>query len=1352
GIPLLENGARVLNRPNPILSFTMATDGEGGFYVAWLEKAAVGSELFIQRFLKSGDTAWLQPVQLGKSNRVFLNPHIVNDLGTGVYVAWDEAVILNNNVISANTDIMAQHLDAEGNKKWPEGGVEIATGAILQHLDDVEALPEGLAVAWTEKNQVRFQILSIKEGKAIVDNGGIQPAPVTGLQSRPRLQRRVSSSESSVFMVWIEGKNLRGQRFSATGEKLWSKEGIEIAQGSDSRLGHEIIDSGGGDLLVVWQENQGGDLGIDLRAQRIGKSGRKFWGNKGSLIIEFKGNQSNAKISPDFNEGFYCVWEDERDGEKDIYAQHINRSGKKKWDKNGIPVSTYTGAQAGLRLLTFSEQKVLATWVDTRAGNADIFGQFLLASGELDNVPPEFTSEPITVANVGETYEYQAKARDIDQDLPLEYTALELPPFLEFDASSHTLLGVVPDRSGKTFGIKLQVTDARGASTVQEFTLTITGENHAPEITSQPDTTVLEDSLYEYQIQFEDPDANDAHSLVILTKPDWLQADTLHFKLFGRPQNKDVGRHKVSLQIKDRLGASAQQEFQIRVINTNDPPVFLTRATPDTAIEDQKYVKKLQVVDPDPNDTVNLELLIHPAWLSFNALNRSLEGVPRNSDVGDTVVSIIAFDVHGASDSLQFNLYVKNVNDPPVFISQPVTRAFVDSLYQYHVQAADIDPLDVITLTYEKGPGWLKFDGRNSLLSGIPPASAAGDSFEIVLRVEDLAGAFKLQQYYLHVFKEAIPDSIPPAAPQNVAISPASWSNEASFTLSWNSPPDESGISRVFLKFQSPPADSSDYDEVAVPVQPESNRDELQFSAPKEGKVAVYFWLGDAAGNADFRTAARVDYKLDMSPPAPATALSPVQWSRADTVRFLWTAAKDSVSGIAKYLLNVQPEGFSGEVQPEDPNADTLSVELPLNLPDKPYTWSITAQDSAGNSVESAPLNFSIDVTRPLLIHVPVDTVTPDQPVVFEAQVTDRGSGVESVLLYYREAGAQPFIRVPFNAADQENYQVVVSRAAISPKGLEYFIVARDRAGNASFLPAPGSDFNYKSVVALSRDVQAPRATRQRSYQMISLPYHLLGTSLQDFFEGNLGVYDDTQWRLLRYQNGDYVEFSLGQLDSLQPGRAYWLITQQPKILQAPKVASILTDQPFSLTVHPGWNMIATPFPFSTVLNAIQAPDGIEPALWGYDGTKYVMETQAMSPWSGYFVKNNSTDDKTIVFFPHPPLTVGKPTESWAGLDWVGRIGVEMAGLSDEGNYFGVGPFRAGQATEYRLSEPPAIGRVPRLFFVGTGEGAGDSETALAADFRASESGPLTWNFEIQNLQAGEFRLWLSAEKPWPDS
>ncbi|RMD93945.1 MAG: hypothetical protein D6814_15035, partial [Calditrichaeota bacterium] len=106
GIPLLENGARVLNRPNPILSFAMATDGDGGFYVAWLEKATVGSELFIQRFLKSGDTAWVQPVQLGKSNRVFLNPHIVNDLGTGVYVAWDEAVILNNNVISANTDIM----------------------------------------------------------------------------------------------------------------------------------------------------------------------------------------------------------------------------------------------------------------------------------------------------------------------------------------------------------------------------------------------------------------------------------------------------------------------------------------------------------------------------------------------------------------------------------------------------------------------------------------------------------------------------------------------------------------------------------------------------------------------------------------------------------------------------------------------------------------------------------------------------------------------------------------------------------------------------------------------------------------------------------------------------------------------------------------------------------------------------------------------------------------------------------------------------------------------------------------------------------------------------------------------
>jgi hypothetical protein len=132
-----------------------------------------------------------------------------------------------------------------------------------------------------------------------------------------------------------------------------------------------ICTDGDGGAIVAW----GSDSGI--RANRIDKFGYRQWGNNGVPVLPVPGPRIPTNIIPDGRGGVLIVWEDFTKGfqigdpnnpENEMYAQRIDRTGKRLWDSSGVLIREFI-AKAGIgdfQIVTDDYQTFMISWFDQR--------------------------------------------------------------------------------------------------------------------------------------------------------------------------------------------------------------------------------------------------------------------------------------------------------------------------------------------------------------------------------------------------------------------------------------------------------------------------------------------------------------------------------------------------------------------------------------------------------------------------------------------------------------------------------------------------------------------------------------------------------------------------------------------------------------------------------------------------------------------------------------------------------------------------------------------------------------------------------------------------------------------------
>ncbi|MBT7583121.1 MAG: tandem-95 repeat protein, partial [Kordiimonadaceae bacterium] len=379
--------------------------------------------------------------------------------------------------------------------------------------------------------------------------------------------------------------------------------------------------------------------------------------------------------------------------------------------------------------------------------------------------------------------------RDVDAGDNLTYSVQlsggsALPTWLTLDAETGILTGTPENEDVKDLALKVTVQDSAGETAVDNVVLTVENVNDAPQLKpfqSLANQSIDEDDGFSLNtsLVFQDVDPGDTlkYSATLFggsPLPTWLNINPTNGMLSGTPLNDDVGVINVTVTVTDAAGESAQDDFFIRVKNTNDAPEvnagLLTSQTvaedstqwsfnASTAFSDVDFrTHPVTGAQNDPGEKLTYSAKIvngngsktalTQSWLKLDTEGGIFSGIPLNDDVGSLAVEVTATDSHGAKKAGTFAITVTNTNDEPTVENVFFTAQSLDedsSTWAYPVASAfsDVDVGDTrqYSLSYDgaRKSNWLTINS-DGVLSGTPLNDDVG-VHQITVTMTDSADA-----------------------------------------------------------------------------------------------------------------------------------------------------------------------------------------------------------------------------------------------------------------------------------------------------------------------------------------------------------------------------------------------------------------------------------------------------------------------------------------------------------------------------------------------------------------------------------------------------------------------------------
>lgn len=202
--------------------------------------------------------------------------------------------------------------------------------------------------------------------------------------------------------------------------------------------------------------------------------------------------------------------------------------------------------------------------------------------------------------------------------------------------------------------------------------------------------------------------------------------------------------------------------------------------------------------------------------------------------------------------------------------------------------------------------------------------------------------------------------------------------------------------------------------------------------------------------------------------------------------------------------------------------------------------------------------------------------------------------------------------------------------------GLEFYFKVTDVSGTPK---ETGKSFIYKAIPAEGIKIPFTRfGGTDDSYTIFSIPYKLNDNNIESLFEPVLGAYNRKKWRLVRYQNGDNVDYKSG-INKIEQGKGYWFNSKDKIDLTFTGgiTAEANIGKPFVMSLEKGWNQIGNPFPFNVDWEDVKAanPDVADKLgdykVFNATALHLIDKSPTLAPFSGGFVLSESA---TPINFP----------------------------------------------------------------------------------------------------------------------
>ena len=234
---------------------------------------------------------------------------------------------------------------------------------------------------------ILFLLIPFCGTQAQWQENGVPVATVTGDEYNPEI---ISDGAGGSIIVWqtyynlTDSPDIYAQRLGSDGIPLWAAGGVPVCTAASGQFRPQVVSDGANGAIIAWSDFRTGIAHI--YAQRIGPGGDPLWAANGVAVCT-EANTSHwfwPRISVVESDGeAIIVWHDDRNGDKDIFAQCIDTTGAILWTVGGIEVCTETGDQEEAIAVTDEAGGAIAVWADLRGGESDIYAQRIAADSTL---------------------------------------------------------------------------------------------------------------------------------------------------------------------------------------------------------------------------------------------------------------------------------------------------------------------------------------------------------------------------------------------------------------------------------------------------------------------------------------------------------------------------------------------------------------------------------------------------------------------------------------------------------------------------------------------------------------------------------------------------------------------------------------------------------------------------------------------------------------------------------------------------------------------------------------------------------------------------------------------------------
>lgn len=371
-------------------------DGGGGAFVLWLDdRSGTHWEIRLQHVLSTGaiDARWPpEGVTVCDTSSEQLWPTMIADGAGGVIVAWSDVRD------GLHTDVFAQHVLDSGvrDPSFPPDGYAVCAANSHQNMPVlVPDLAGGAIIAWQDHRSdpaiYAQRLLFAGAADPAWPPGGRVLCSAPGFRGSPAI---AEDGAGGAFVTWLDYRgsspDLYAQRVLASGALApgWPAEGIPVCTATEFQAPPVLVSDGAGGAFATWEDSRHGGSNRDIYSQHILSGGvvDPSWPVDGLAVCTAPGRQGRPLCVVGDSGGVLIVWEDERNGLPDLFAQRVLSNGAidAAWPVNGLPLVTEPGFQHSATVVNDGTGGAVVAWADTRSQDDRIYATRVMAAGATD--------------------------------------------------------------------------------------------------------------------------------------------------------------------------------------------------------------------------------------------------------------------------------------------------------------------------------------------------------------------------------------------------------------------------------------------------------------------------------------------------------------------------------------------------------------------------------------------------------------------------------------------------------------------------------------------------------------------------------------------------------------------------------------------------------------------------------------------------------------------------------------------------------------------------------------------------------------------------------------------------------